>query len=55
MKKLLTIIAAVILVIGLVAGCGSSKDGGSDKKTRHYRFFRVHFKQSVLRIFKRRC
>lgn len=32
MKKLLTIIAAVILVIGLVAGCGSSKDGGSDKK-----------------------
>lgn len=32
MKKLLTVIAAVILVIGLVAGCGSSNNGGGDKK-----------------------
>lgn len=30
MKKLLTIIAAMVLVIGLIAGCGSSSSNGGD-------------------------
>lgn len=30
MKKLLTIIAAMVLVIGLIAGCGSNSSNGGD-------------------------